>query len=187
MLADEVIDTSNREQLSVVLRFVDHLNQIRDFIAFIKCEDITGESLFTKLTEQLTDWGLDANNIRGQWYDGAANMAGKFKGVQARFKRQNSMALYFHCASHCLSLCVVNECGLSCVKNMMSSLKELSLFFFLSPKRQRKLEEVIEKTQADARKKKLVDLCRTLDESLFSKSEWAEGPYTQGDKHIFSS
>ena len=78
-----------------------------------------------------------------------------------RVSRQDYKALYFHCASHCLSLCVVKACGLSCVKNMMATLKELSLFFSLSPKRQRKLEEVIEESQADAGKKKLVDLCRT--------------------------
>lgn len=88
-------------------------------------------------------------------------MAGKFKGVQARFKEENNMALYFHCASHCLSLCVVKACCLPSVKNLMGTLKELSLFFSLSPKRQRKFEEVIRQSAPDMRKTKLVDLCRT--------------------------
>jgi hypothetical protein len=88
-------------------------------------------------------------------------MAGKFKGVQARFREENQKALYFHCASHCLSLCVVKACGLPSVKNVMGTLQELSLFFSLSPKRQRKLEEVIKGSQPDTNKTKLVDLCRT--------------------------
>jgi hypothetical protein len=162
LLADEVSDASNWEQLSVVMRFVDSDQKIREeFIGFIKCADITGETLFRNLQDQLREWGLDANNIRGQGYDGASNMTGKFKGVKSRFLEENDKALFFHCASHCLSLCVVKACRLPSVTNMMGTLKQLSLFFSLSPKRQRKLEQVIKETLPDSKKSKLVDLCRT--------------------------
>ncbi|KAL8575955.1 hypothetical protein ACOMHN_027353 [Nucella lapillus] len=161
LLADEVSDASNWEQLSVVMRFVDSDQKIREeFIGFIKCADITGETLFRNLQDQLREWGLDANNIRGQGYDGASNMAGKFKGVKSRFLEENDKALFFHCASHCPSLCVVKACRLPSVTNMMGTLKQLSLFFSLSPKRQCKLEQVIKETLPDSKKSKLVDLCR---------------------------
>ena len=50
LLADEVTDCSNLEQLSVVLRFVDANKQIREeFLDFITVERITGESLSAAL------------------------------------------------------------------------------------------------------------------------------------------
>jgi hypothetical protein len=44
---------------------------------------------------------------------------------------------------------------------MFETVKEVSLFFSASPKRQRKLESVIAEAFPDSRKQKLVDLCRT--------------------------
>lgn len=162
VLADEVTDTSNWEQMSLVLRFVDSQQDIREeFLAFVPCEEVSGEGLTNKIVEKLEEWGLDVADIRGQAYDGAANMAGKFKGVKSRILELNDKALFFHCASHCLSLCVVKACQVPYVKNMMGTMKQLALFFSNSPKRQRKLEQVIGDAMPDSRKEKLVDLCRT--------------------------
>ena len=144
LLADEARDSSNWEQMTVVLRYVDSNDRIReDFMGFIKCESTTGLALYEKLQQQLADWGLDYHNMRGQGYDGAGNMAGTVRGVKIRFLNKNNKALYFYCASHCLSLCIVKACNLPHVKTMMGNLRELSLFFSNSSKRQRKLEEVI--------------------------------------------
>ena len=45
MIADEVTDASNKEQLSLVVRFVDAVGIIRkDFVDFTECDEgITGE------------------------------------------------------------------------------------------------------------------------------------------------
>ncbi len=37
----------------------------------------------------LSENGLNVENIRGQGYDGAANMSTSYKGLQARIQRQN--------------------------------------------------------------------------------------------------
>ena len=163
VLADEVVDSANWEQLSIVLRYVDPDEQeIReDFIAFIECEGITGSIIADNIVQSLTSWGLEIGKIRGQGYDGASNMSGKFKGVQARIQELNKQAPYFHCASHCLNLCVVHACRILEVKNMFGVPKEVSLFFSLSPKRQRKFEHVVESAQAESKRRKLVDLCKT--------------------------
>lgn len=161
ILADEVTDKANWEQLSLVLRYV-HKGEIKEeFMTFIQCEDITGETLANNILNALREWGLDIQNLRGQGYDGASNMSGKFKGVQARLKEVNPKALYVHCASHCLNLCVLKACSVPQVKNMFELVKEVSNFFAASPKRQRKLESVIAAAFPDSRKQKLVDLCRT--------------------------
>ena len=82
ILVDEVCDTSNWEQVSIVLRYVDEDESIReDFVAFVPCAEITGESIANNIVQKISNWGLDIENVRGQGYDGAANMAGKFKGA----------------------------------------------------------------------------------------------------------
>ncbi|CAB4023164.1 Hypothetical predicted protein, partial [Paramuricea clavata] len=70
----EAADISIKEQLSLVLRFVDSSQQIREeFVGFYHCEDGTsGVAL-----KEMADLGLPMANCRGQSYDGAGNMAGK--------------------------------------------------------------------------------------------------------------
>ena len=81
ILVNEVCDTSNWEQVSIVLRYVDEDESIReDFVAIVPCTEITGESIANNIVQKIRDWGLDIENVRGQGYDGA-NMAGKFKGA----------------------------------------------------------------------------------------------------------
>ena len=136
ILVDEVCDTSNWEQVSIVLRYVDEDESIReDFIAFVPCAENTGESIANSIVQKIRDRGLDIENVRGQVYDGAVNMAGKFKGVQARIRELNEKALYVHCASHCLNLCVMKACTVPQIKNMFETIKELSTFFSPSPNR----------------------------------------------------
>ncbi|KAK1879001.1 Zinc finger MYM-type protein 1 [Dissostichus eleginoides] len=51
--------------------------------------------------------GLELKNLYGQGYDGAANMSGMYKGLQARIRAHNEKALYVHCKAHCLNLVLV--------------------------------------------------------------------------------
>ena len=79
ILADEVRDCSNTEQMSFVIRFVDKSCQIREeFIQFLECESGTsGQELYLKIVNVIRNLGLEIGNLRGQGYDGAVNMAGK--------------------------------------------------------------------------------------------------------------
>ena len=42
--------------------------------------------------------------MRAQWYDGAANMSGIHRGVQARIRERIPTAQYVHCKAHVLIL-----------------------------------------------------------------------------------
>ena len=53
---------------------------------------------------------LDIKDCRSQCYDGAANMRGKKSGVATYILRMKKLALYTHCASHKLNLCVAASC-----------------------------------------------------------------------------
>ena len=83
ILADEVLDVSNIEQMPVCLRFVDASLTIREkFISFVKCDTGTsGASIAARIIEKIDELGLDMNNVRGQGYDGSGNMSGGHIGV----------------------------------------------------------------------------------------------------------
>ena len=75
ILADEVSDCSNLEQVSVVIRFVDKDNNIREeFLGFITVERITGEALATALLSWLKAHNIDVSFCRGQGYDGVSSI-----------------------------------------------------------------------------------------------------------------
>ena len=64
----------------------------------------------TKFTwEKLT---LDLNDLLGQGYDGTGNMYGKYRRAAAITQHDYPKALYVHCVSHVLNLCVVASCSI---------------------------------------------------------------------------
>ena len=73
--------------------------------------------------------------MRGQGYDWAGSMAGKFSGGQARIKEIVPSAEYVHCYTHSLNLSVVKSCQLPLIRNMMDVVKEISYAFSYSAKR----------------------------------------------------
>ena len=160
--ADEAADSSNKEQLPLVLRFVDATNSIREeFVDFFHCDTGTaGSASADKILEALIEYGLDISYLRGQAYDGAGNMAGKYSGVATNIQSTCPKAVYVHCAAHCLNLCVVAACSIPSVKNIMGTMVKLCLFFLNSPKRQLELEKNIQSVEG-ATEKKLVNLCKT--------------------------
>ena len=152
--ADEAADSSNREQLPLILRFVDNSNSIREeFGDFIVCDTgTTGVAIADKI--------LNPEYLRGQAYDGAGNMAGKYRGAAVSIQSTCPKAVYVHCAAHSLNLCVVAACGVQSVQNMMGTMVEICLFFSNSPKRQLEFEKHIQSIEG-ARAKKLVSMCKT--------------------------
>ena len=164
LLADEAQDVSNKEQMPLVLRFVDKNGNIREeFNKFILCdEDVSGAAISKSITTEIRSLGLDMQNYRGQGYDGAGNMAGKYQGTAARIQREHPLALHVHCASHRLNLCIVKSCEVLLVKTMMDKVKLVADFFNNSPKRQQALETNIrDLLGSGTRQKKMIDVCRT--------------------------
>ena len=160
VIADEVTDCSNKEQLSIVLRMLNpkHLLLERILLHFFECDSgTTGEALADQILGFITSH-LDPSKMRGQAYDGASNMSGKTNGTAARISSVYPLALYTHCASHSLNLAVVASFQETSVRNMIGV---VSVFFFAHPKRQKKLEEAIHNTQPESNVTKLKDLCRT--------------------------
>ena len=163
IVADEVADISNTEQLSLVLRFVDNSNNVREeFIDFLPCKDGTsGQTLANMIISRLKQYGLDPAFIRRQGYDGAGNMSGKFRGCAACISQSCPEAVYIHCYSHVLNLCIAKACELQVVHNVIGTLNQVCLFFKSSLKHQALLEQVIGQMPDPSTRKTLVDQCRT--------------------------
>ncbi|XP_060869649.1 zinc finger MYM-type protein 1-like [Metopolophium dirhodum] len=134
ILADETTDISQIEQFSLCIRYVDEqVFSIReDFLTFVPVYDISGEGLANTIKETLKKIGFDLNKMRGQGYDGAAAMRGRFRGVQAIIKDMYPKVLYTHCVSHSLNLClsdatksqdIRNAFGVIILKNKIKEIK----------------------------------------------------------------
>ena len=51
---------------------------------------------------------VDLANCRGQAYDNASNMSGRYNGLQAHLKNKNPLIHYIPCAAHSLNLVGTN-------------------------------------------------------------------------------
>ena len=73
VLADGAVDSSSKEQLSLVLRFVDESCNVKEeFVGFVHLKDgLTGKAISDAIIRKVTDLGLDISRCRGQGYDGA--------------------------------------------------------------------------------------------------------------------
>ncbi len=89
-------------------------------MGFFECDTgITGRAIADKIKTSILELGLDLSCVRGQAYDGAGNMAGRVNGTADLIRSEYPLAMYLHCASHCLNLAVVKSLEVSCVRNMM--------------------------------------------------------------------
>ena len=134
-----------------------------EFLEFVLCDTGTsGQAIADKIKFTLEKLTFDLNDLWGQGYDGAGNMSGKYRGAAAIIQHDYPEALYIHCVSHVLNLCVVATCSTQAIRNMYGVVAEICLFFNYSPKRQQELQEHIENLPVGTiSETKLVNLCKT--------------------------
>src|ERR1044072_5993761 len=91
-----------------VFRFLnDKWEVVERFLALQDVKDTTSESLKDALHGIIDKYMLNISRMRGQGYDGASNMRGKFNGLQQKILDENPYAFYVHCYAHRLQLVVV--------------------------------------------------------------------------------
>ncbi|XP_042041403.1 zinc finger MYM-type protein 1-like [Salvia splendens] len=108
ILVDECRDVSVKEQMGVVVRYVDKNGcGIERFLGVVHVSDTTATSLEKALDYLLSTYDLSISSLRGQGYDGASNMRGEFNGLKSLILKRNSSAYYVHCFAHQLQLTIV--------------------------------------------------------------------------------
>lgn len=105
--------------------------RVNRFLCFVEAESTTGESISELLLEALDSAGVNIDKMRGQGYDGTANMSGMFNGVQARIKERVPTASYVHCKSHQLNLAIVHSSNIPSVRTMMGTVQDIGFAFSL--------------------------------------------------------
>lgn len=111
------------DQMSVVIRHVsveDTIKISESFLGFITLTHQNAAKISEEVCTFLNRHNLDIKKCRGQGYDGAAVMSGKYGGVQAIIKDLSPNAEYVHCASHNLNL-VLNDA--------VNDVLEITVFF----------------------------------------------------------
>jgi hypothetical protein len=88
-------------------------------------------------------------------------MAGKLSGVAARIQRIYDKAIYVHCYSHVLNLCVASSCQMNVVWDMMENIRNISNFFNDLLKRTLVLKKKVNEIIPTEHWQKLLNVCRT--------------------------
>uniref|UniRef100_A0A2N9IKX4 CCHC-type domain-containing protein n=1 Tax=Fagus sylvatica TaxID=28930 RepID=A0A2N9IKX4_FAGSY len=111
ILVDEVLDESNREQMAIVLRFVNCDGFVQEpFFDVVGVDETSAKTLKKGICNVLTCHNLQVENMRGQGYDGASNMRGAWNGLQALFLKDCPYAYYLNS--------IVNLVGVSPKRHM---------------------------------------------------------------------
>lgn len=97
-MSDEAADISNKENPSVVIRFLDSTKTVREaFVGFYFCEDVTtGAAIKDLIIGAVVELGLSMDDCRGQCYDGVGNMSGRLNRVSSLLRAEHNMAIYVH-------------------------------------------------------------------------------------------
>ena len=85
---------------------------IERFLCFLPIERHTGEYLATNVVKFLQEHNINIGNARGQSFDNASNMSGKYNGMRAKISELNPLAIFIPCAAHSLNL--VGQCAVDC-------------------------------------------------------------------------
>ena len=100
---------------------------------------------------------------RGQGYDGAGAMAGGIRGVAKRINDVYPEAIYCHCCSHRLNLCVGRVVKVDIVRNAFDVCRVIADLLTDHAKEKRLYEATAKELYPNRPEavKKLIDFCRT--------------------------
>ena len=123
-------------------------------------EGHTADQMLSSLTQYLDQHDINIQNCRGQSYDNASNMSGKYNGLQAKVKNLCEYADFIPCFGHSLNL-VRTCCAEVCQQAVLffSFLSGLYNFFSASTSRWDLLMKAI--NEKSVHPLTLKRLCRT--------------------------
>ncbi|GKE29989.1 zinc finger MYM-type protein 1-like protein, partial [Tanacetum coccineum] len=79
LLVDESSDMSKKEQMALVLRYVDRLGIVKErFAGVVHVDDTCSVTLKASIDTLFAQHKLSLKQVRGQGYEGSSNMRGEF-------------------------------------------------------------------------------------------------------------
>ncbi|XP_070048716.1 uncharacterized protein [Nicotiana tomentosiformis] len=108
LLVDESCDVSRKEQLAIVMRYVNRCGSVVEyFIGIVHICNTTALCLKKAIIDYLAQYSLSLSYVRGQYYDGASNMQGDLRGLKTLIQQESKSAYSIHCFAHQLQLTLV--------------------------------------------------------------------------------
>lgn len=144
LLVDSSQDVSVTDQLAICIRYVVKCEIKERLIKFLPVDSSKAADLYTTIKNALEHVGLSLTNIVSQAYDGAANLSGIHRGLQALIKKDAPNSIHTHCFSHILNL-TLTQAASSCPEavNLFLLLDRLAVFFGQSYKRMAKWKRTV--------------------------------------------
>lgn len=101
---DSMPDEAHIDQLTIVVRYIEQSMPKERFLTFLPNCGHTGDATAKALLKFLGDHDINILDCRGQSYDNAPNMSGKYKGMQALILEKNKLSVFVPCCGHSLNL-----------------------------------------------------------------------------------
>ena len=102
VMVDETRDQSNKEQLTLVLRWVsDDVTVSEEFVGLYYLSVIDAQSIVDAINDAFLRFQIPFTKLRGQCYDGCSTMAGARTGVAVKIQELEPRAVFTH---HALNL-----------------------------------------------------------------------------------
>ena len=147
VMADTTPDTSNKDQMSVVVMYVVDDKPVEHLLSLTVLEDKSGDGHATEILRTLNKYNVDIRKLYFQSYDFAACMSGMYNGCQKKLNDKvkedfpQKEIPYNPCQAHRLNTFVERSCKASTlVSSMFVILQTLYTFFSSSTKRSAALE-----------------------------------------------
>ena len=157
--ADGTTDCAGQEQFSITLQYVTSELTVKSmFLGFYNPPATDGETLHKVIVDVFQRLNLSLEKIQGFCFDGASNMSGMLKGVQARLKENCPHGVFVHCANHSLDLCL-QEVGreIPLLADALRFVKDAANLIRESPKRKSQFQNLFRSGEAVI----LTSLCAT--------------------------
>ena len=133
IMADECVDVSNCEQLTICLRWVDDSLEVHECL--YNLPDTTADTITAGIKDVLSEMKLQIQRCMRQCYDGASSMASSRLGVAHQILDEESRALFTHYYGHSLNLAMcdtLKNCKLA--RDALDTTNEISKLIKFSPK-----------------------------------------------------
>jgi hypothetical protein len=133
---DSTPDEGHIDQLTLVFRYIERDTPVERFLVFMPNQGHKAQDMYDGLISFLNKYNLNIKNCRGQSYDNASAMSGKYNGLQSKVLEINKHAFWIPCATHSLNLVgkAAAECCTAAVE-FFDFLEQLYVFFTASTKR----------------------------------------------------
>lgn len=125
---DTTQDVSTKDQCSIVIRYV--LDKVYERLFAVKHNKSgTGENMCKLLILALKESNINVSQCIGNATDGAANMQGEFKGLNAWLNKESPGQLHMWCLAHVLNLIISDSTSVTVsAASLFSLLNDIAVF-----------------------------------------------------------